>query len=147
MTSADRRALEERIALVRKEVAEVRKERGARRGAKELVELEELVEKVRAAKECLRELSTQRARAGRRGPTEASLRANLYWAGGLVSALGLVLLYGICAGGALTQGDVLDRIQFVGVSAIPLLLGIGLLARARFAKYRADKDDLDGDFL
>jgi len=147
VTSADRRALEERIALVRKEVAQVRKERGARREAKKLVEIEELGERVRAAKERLRELSTQRTSSARRGPTEGSLRANLYGAGGVVSALGLVLLYGMYAGGALAQGDLPDRIQFVGISSIPLLLGLGLLARARFAKYRPDKDDLDGDFL
>ena len=77
---------------------------------------------------------------------EAAARRGMYIMGGVVAFPGIITLGAMLSMRASNPGEVLDPVVML-VFAAPLLIGLGLVARARFANYRADRDDLDGDFL
>jgi hypothetical protein len=148
------RALTERIAAVRSAIVEVKAERARIEGTQ--APLDDGPETALAA---LRVRFTEtRARfadlerhPGRRLSTstesrEAAARRSLYVIGAMVALPGLVTVAGMLHVHGEHPEEPLDP-MLVLVFSLPLLLGLALIARARFANYRADHDDLDGDFL
>ena len=144
-------ALTERIATVRAAIEEEQAARTAieRTQAPGEDEPEQAVaalrEEVTAARARLRELEGRPRRPGTslKASREAAARRGMYIMGAVVAFPGVVTL------GAMlwvSPDDALDNIGLL-VFASPLLIGLGLTARARFANYDEKRDDLDGDFL
>ncbi len=147
-------ALTERIAAVRSALDE-------EKAARETIErtqapgedgpeqaLAALRDEVTAARARLSAL--QQGTLVRQTPTkvtrEAAARRGMYIMGGVVAFPGVITLGSMLSLRASNPGEVLDPVVML-VFAAPLLIGLGLVARARFANYHADRDDLDGDFL
>ncbi len=100
--------------------------------------------KIEAARARLAELS---ATPTRRSPSvEASLRQSLAITGVVIAAPGL-LTFGVLLWQKAAHPETEMPSLIALVVALPVVLGLALVARARFAKYRADSGNLDGDFL
>ena len=147
------RALTDRIAAMQAAIEEVKEERAriertqtpAEDAAEaELAALRETFTETRAH---LAELQSQTAKPGAASANrEAAARRTLYVIGAVVSLPSLVALPAMLRVRHLHPEESLDPMLYL-VLSLPLLLGLALVARGRFASYRADRDDLDGDFL
>ncbi|HVH43375.1 MAG TPA: hypothetical protein VM925_13565 [Labilithrix sp.] len=103
-----------------------------------------LREKIAAARRRLDELAGMQRKRSR--SAEMSIRNALTITGAGVALPGVVTLGLLLWETVKHPEEKTDPILFL-VSAAPFVLGLALVLRARFAKYRADKHDLDGDFL
>lgn len=148
------RALTDEIAAVRSAIAEVKAERARIEGTQ--APLDDGPEAALAAlrvtfTETRARLAELERHPGRRLPTstasrEAAARRSLYVVGAMLALPGLVTIAVMLRVYGQHPEERLDP-MVVLISSIPLLLGLAFVARARFAKYRADRDNLDGDFL
>jgi hypothetical protein len=141
-------ALAERIEATRAEIASVK---AARARIEECIAadptasaLDALRAKVDGAQARLAEIE-RLPRATALSP-EASARRGLYIAGAFVAIPGATTL-GLAVRESLRHPEEKLDPTLLAILSIPLLLGLALLARARFANYRASSGDLDGDFL
>jgi hypothetical protein len=146
-------ALTDRIAAVRSAIAELKDERARIERTQEPAddaaetELAALRETVTQARARLADLKGRTTKPGApAAKREAAARRTLYVIGGAVSLPSLVTLPAMLHAQWRHPEDAVDPMLYLVVS-IPLLIGLGLVARGRFANYRADRDDLDGDFL
>ena len=147
-------ALTERLAAVRTAIDEEKAARQAIERTQAPLDdgpeqaLSALRDEVAAARARLSAL--QQGTLVKRTPTkatrEAAVRRGMYIMGGAVAFPGVITLGAMLSVRASNPGEVLDPVVML-VFAAPLLIGLGLVARARFANYHADRDDLDGDFL
>lgn len=147
-------ALTDRIAEVRSAIAEVKAERARIESTQAPVDddPEAALATLRVTfAETRARLAELERHPGRRLPTsaanrEAAARRSLYVIGSLVALPGVVTVGAMLHVHGQHPEEPLEPTQIL-VFSLPLLLGLAFLARARFAKYRADRDDLDGDFL
>ncbi len=147
------RALTDRISELRSAIDELKEERARTEGTQapvedaaeaELAALRETVTETRAR---LADLEGRTVKPGAaQANREASARRTLYVIGAAVSLPSLVTVPAMLREHVKHPEDPLDPMLYL-VFSLPLLLGLALIARGRFASYRADRDDLDGDFL
>lgn len=136
--------LTRRIATVREAITAAEKSREQRRNDAGRAATTELRQKIRDAEQRLG--SIQEGRKPRPSPTlESSLRSGLYWAGAGLAIPGAFPLFFMIRERYTHPEEALEP-SMIAVLAIPCLLGVVMLLRARFAKFRKDRQDLDGDF-
>jgi hypothetical protein len=143
-------ALEARIASLRAELAELRAQRAGiekrpvPREAQDLAN-EALRAKIAVARARLAELEATQPKPSR--SLEATLRRQLMISGVLVALPGAITLGAIVVSWLTRPGEPQLDPWLWWVFALPLLLGIALIVRARSASYDADERRLDGDLL
>ena len=145
-------ALTERIAAVR---AAIDEEKAARQAIERRQEpgddgperaLAALRDEVTAARARLSALQAGTAERGRpKASREATARRGMYIMGALFAFPGALTIGAMLSVRASNPGEALDPVMLV--FAAPLLIGLGFVARGRFANYDEKRDDLDGDFL
>jgi hypothetical protein len=143
-------ALEARIAGLRAEIAELRAHRARIEKSPAPLEAQDLANEAMRAKIAVARARLAEIEAMQPKPSpslEATLRRQLRISGVLIALPGAVTLVALVVR-ALTRPDEpqLDLWLWL-VFAFPLVLGIALIVRARFANYDADERRLDGDFL
>ena len=106
-----------------------------------------LRDEVTAARARLSALQSGTAERGRpKVSREGAARRGMYFMGALFALPGAITVGAMLSVRASNPGEALDPIVML-VFAAPLLIGLGCIARGRFANYDAKRDDLDGDFL
>jgi cell division protein FtsB len=141
-----------RIAEVRAEIDGLKAERARIEASAsppttdpEVASLETLRAQVHTARARASELARSPTTASR-STLEASARNSLYAFGTFIALPGLVTL-ALMVGEHLRHPEEKLEPMLLGVFAVPLLLGLAFIARARFSRYRPETQDLDGDFL